>query len=342
MTRQLPDFSALRRDLLRWFDHAGRDLPWRQGPEGGRDPYRVWVAEILLQQTQVLRGLHYYQRFLDTFPTVQALAAAPQDAVLKAWEGCGYYARARNLHRAAGLVVAHGWPQTYDGWLALPGVGPYTAAAISSLSLNEPRAVNDGNVRRVLSRLLAEAQPSEKWVQAQADALLAPERPAAWNEALMDLGATVCTPKAPACDRCPLRAHCAALALGRPTDYPAPKVRAAVREVRAVALLIGTPDCAVLEKRDGTLLGGLSGLPSEVLVDNETPADALARLCARLNATPGPLLGTVGHTMTHRRITLEVYRAEADAPCQQVAQAALSRLDHKALALGRMPGLFGA
>ena len=342
MTRPPPDLLALRRDLLGWFDSARRDLPWRVGPEGRRDPYRVWVAEILLQQTQVSRGLLYYQRFLDAFPSVEALAAAPQDAVLKAWEGCGYYARARNLHRAAGVVAAQGWPQEYAGWLALPGVGPYTAAAVSSLSLNEARAVNDGNVRRVLARLWAEAQPSEKWVQARADELLSAERPGAWNEALMDLGATVCTPRAPACDRCPLHAHCAALALGRPADFPAPKVRAAVREVRAVALLIGTPECAVLEKRDGTLLGGLSGLPSEVLGENETAADALARLCARLDATPGTLLGTVGHTMTHRRITLEVYRAEAALPAQNVAGAALSRLDHKALALARMPGLFSS
>lgn len=330
--------EPLRRDLLNWFGAARRDLPWRRGPEGRRDPYRVWVAEILLQQTQVSRGLLYYERFLECFPTVEALAAAPQEDVLKAWEGCGYYARARNLHRAAALIAAHGFPADYAEWLALPGVGPYTAAAIASLSLGEQRAVNDGNVRRVLSRLFAQAQPSEAWVQAQADALLDPQRPGAWNEALMDLGATICTPKAPACDRCPLQPHCDAYRTGRPTDFPAPKVRAKVREVRAVALWIGNSERAVLEKREGRLLGGLSGLPTDVVQEGEAPAEALARLCQRLNAEAGAYLGSVSHTMTHRRISLDVYRAEADLPLQPVAQAALSRLDHKALALGQ--GLF--
>ena len=335
--------EVLRRDLLGWFDRAGRDLPWRLGDEGRRDPYRVWVAEILLQQTQVARGLGYYERFLEAFPTVQALAAAPQDAVLKAWEGCGYYARARNLHRAAAIVAEQGFPQDYAGWLALPGVGPYTAAAVSSLALNERRAVSDGNVRRVLSRLYAEAQPTESWVQERADALLDPVRPGAWNEALMDLGATVCVPKSPACDRCPVSAHCAAYRLGRPGDFPAPKPRPLVREVRGVALLIGDAERAVLEKREGTLLGGLFGLPLEEIGEGETPALALARLQTRLGAEPGEYLGTVTHGMTHRRLTVEVYRADADLPRSPVGGAALSRLDHKALALwrARQSGLFG-
>lgn len=337
------DVGALRGELLAWFDRAGRELPWRVGPEGARDPYRVWVAEILLQQTQVVRGRMYYERFLEAFPTVQALAAAPQDAVLKAWEGCGYYARARNLHRAAGIVAGRGFPQAYADWLALPGVGPYTAAAVSSLALNERRAVNDGNVRRVLSRLYAEAQPSEPWVQQRADALLDPARPGAWNEAVMDLGATVCVPKSPACDRCPVSAHCAAYRLGRPSDFPAPKVRAPVREVRAVALLIGDAERAVLEKRQGTLLGGLFGLPLEEVGEGEKPRAALARLQTRLGAKLGEHLGTVTHGMTHRRLTVQVYRAEADLPRQPVTGAALSRLDHKALDVWRQrqAGLFG-
>ncbi|GHF40696.1 A/G-specific adenine glycosylase [Deinococcus metalli] len=325
--------ADLRRALLAWFDARGRDLPWRRGPEGARDPYRVWVAEILLQQTQVVRGLHYYDRFLAAFPDVHALAAASEDAVLKAWEGCGYYARARNLRRAAQHVAAEGFPSTYDGWLALPGVGPYTAAAISSLACGEARAVNDGNVRRVLARVHGEERPTEAWVQARADALLDPARPGAWNEAVMDLGATVCTPRSPHCAECPLAAACAARASGHPETYPAPKVRPAVQDVHAVALLIGDEERAVLERRSGSLLGGLMGLPTEPLAAGEAAADALARVCARLGARPGPLLGQVTHTMTHRRVTLHVYAADADAPRQSVAQAALSRLDVKALAL---------
>ncbi|MBZ9751814.1 A/G-specific adenine glycosylase [Deinococcus sp. HMF7604] len=333
---------ALRAALLAWFDRAGRDLPWRRGPEGGRDPYRAWVAEVLLQQTQVARGLGYYDRFLTAFPTVQALAAAPIDDVLKAWEGCGYYARARNLHRAAGVVAAQGFPTTYAGWLALPGVGPYTAAALSSFTLNAPCAVNDGNVRRVLARLRAQAVPTPVWVQAQADTLLDPARPGAWNEAVMDLGATVCIPKAPRCAQCPVSAWCAARATGQPAAYPAPKVRAAVQEVQAAALLVGDAAHAYLERREGALLGGLMGLPTEALRPGEAVASALARLCDRLGAQPGLLLGQVRHGMTHRQVTLHVYAAQAELPRQDTGRAALSRLDQKALALvgSRQAGLF--
>ncbi|MDV6373601.1 A/G-specific adenine glycosylase [Deinococcus arenicola] len=336
------DPSQIRAELLAWFDASGRALPWRLGQEGRRDPYRVWVAEILLQQTQVARGLHYYDRFLEAFPTVQALAGAPVEAVLKAWEGCGYYARARNLHRAAGLIAADGFPTTYVGWLALPGVGPYTAAAVASLAYGEGRAVNDGNVRRVLARLYGEARPTENWIQAHADALLSPTRPGAWNEAVMDLGATVCTPKAPRCATCPLSAHCAARASGTPTAFPAPKVRTAVKAVQAVAVLIGDERTAVLERREGGLLGGLMGLPMQELRESGTTQNALNALCKRLNARPGELLGQITHSMTHRQITLHVYVAASDLPRQTVADAALSRLDHKALGLlqRRQEGLF--
>ncbi|MDK2012654.1 MULTISPECIES: A/G-specific adenine glycosylase [unclassified Deinococcus] len=338
------DVPDLRAALLAWFDRQGRDLPWRQGPEGQRDPYRAWVAEVLLQQTQVARGLGYYQRFLTAFPTVQALADAPLDDVLKAWEGCGYYARARNLHRAAQVVAQQGFPEEYGGWLALPGVGPYTAAALSSFTLNEARAVNDGNVRRVLARLHAEPQPTPRWVQAQADALLDPARPGAWNEAVMDLGATVCTPKRPQCGDCPLSPWCAARAGGQPAAYPAPKARPAVQEVHAVAVLIGTPHRAVLEQRQGTLLGGLWGLPAQTF-DPARPgaqAQALRDLCARLQAAPGDPLGEVAHAMTHRRVIWQVYAAAGGPPPADVRGAALSRLDHKALSLaqGRADSLF--
>ncbi|GGS01920.1 A/G-specific adenine glycosylase [Deinococcus sedimenti] len=329
--------TELRAALLNWFDRQGRDLPWRQGQEGRRDPYRAWVAEVLLQQTQVARGLTYYQRFLDTFPTVQALAAAPESEVLKAWEGCGYYARARNLHRAAQHVATHGFPQDFVGWLALPGVGPYTAAALSSLTGNEARAVNDGNVRRVLARLHAQTHPTPAWVQGHADALLDPARPGAWNEAVMDLGATLCTPRTPQCPACPLRPWCQAHVLGTPTAYPAPKARPAAQEVHAVAVLIGTPVCAVLERRAGPLLGGLMGLPTQPFEPGAPGAQtgALADLCTRLHATPGPALGQVTHTMTHRRITLHLYRADGGPDPQDVRTAALSRLDHKALHLAQ-------
>ncbi len=225
--------TPLRRALLTWFDRHARALPWREvGENGQRDPYRVWISEILLQQTQVARGLIYFENFVAHFPSVQALADAPVEAVLKAWEGCGYYARARNLHKAAQIMAEQGVPRDYEGWLALPGVGPYTAAAISSLAFGEARAVNDGNVRRVLARLCAEAQPTDAWVQAQANALLSPTRPGDWNEAVMDLGATLCTPKTPNCPACPLSSFCAAFKTGEPQSYPAPRKRTPVKAVQ--------------------------------------------------------------------------------------------------------------
>ncbi|WP_420594698.1 A/G-specific adenine glycosylase [Deinococcus sp.] len=323
-----PLTGPLRRALLAWFDVHARVLPWRMVDDAGRrDPYRVWVSEVLLQQTQVARGRIYFENFVTQFATVQALADAPIEAVLKAWEGCGYYARARNLHRAARQIVADGMPAHYSGWLALPGVGPYTAAAVSSLAFGEARAVNDGNVRRVLARLYAELTPSETWVQEKADALLDPARPGNWNEALMDLGATICTPKSPNCPACPLSAHCAAFKSGEPGAYPAAKKRTPVKAVDAVALLIGDAHEAYLEQREGNLLGGLYGLPIE---EGE---DALPRLLTRLSAHSPQLLGTVTHSMTHRLVTLHVYAAQAEAPRQTVKERPLSRLDHKALGL---------
>ena len=328
------DLPALHAALLGWFAVQRRDLPWRLTDEQGRrDPYRVWVSEVLLQQTQVVRGRMYFERFLDAFPTVQALASAPQEAVLKAWEGCGYYARARNLHRAAQQIVQDGLPASYDGWRALPGVGPYTAAAIASLAFGEARAVLDGNVRRVLSRLYAVAEPTERWAQQTADALLDAAHPGEWNEAVMDLGATICTPANPRCAECPLSEHCAAFASGHPAQFPAPKKRAAVRQVSAVALLIGSAERAYLEQREGALLGGLWGLPLEEVAANEDEAAALTRLAERLGATSVHLLGAAQHHMTHRTLSVTVYAAEADLPLTPVSQRPLPRLDHKLLAL---------
>lgn len=321
--------------MLTWFDAHERDLPWRVGAAGGRDPYRVWVSEVLLQQTQVVRGRVYFERFLTAFPTVRDLADAPQEAVLKAWEGCGYYARARNLHAAAKVIAEAGVPTTYEGWRALPGVGPYTAAAVSSIAFGEARAVVDGNVRRVLARVFGEREPADAWVQAKADEVLARDVPGRWNEAVMDLGATVCVPGVPKCAACPLTALCAAFASGEPEAYPAPKKRPAVKEATFVAVVIGTPDAAYLERRGGTLLGGLSGLPAREVTTTE--ASALSELLCDLGASGARKLGTVTHAMTHRRLTWHVYAAHADLPRVKVSDAPLSNLDRKALALLNAP-----
>ena len=319
----------LQKSLLEWYILYARALPWRET----RDPYKIWISEVLLQQTQVVTGTVYYLRFLTRFPTVEDLASAPLEDVLKAWEGCGYYARARNLHAAAQQIVAQGMPKSLEGWRNLRGVGAYTAAAVASIAYNLPHAVVDGNVRRVLARVYAEKVPLEDWLWTRADELLVREDPGSWNQAVMELGATVCTPKNPRCEACPIRLECAAYATGNPAQFPAPKTRAKVRQVRAVALLIGNANAVYLEQRPPCgLLGGLFGLPLEEFEDGERDA-ALERLSRRLKASKLEHLGTVTHVFTHCKLELEVYRAEADVALEDPDRVALSRLDRKALEL---------
>jgi A/G-specific adenine glycosylase len=208
------DLAAFRRALLRWYDQHGRDLPWREA----RDPYRIWLSEIMLQQTRVAAVLDHYRIFLERFPNVQALAAASEDAVLAAWSGLGYYRRARMLHRAARQIAEQiagriagqpggRFPRNSEAWLALPGIGRYTAAAIASIAFAEPVAVVDGNVERVLQRLIGTNLTTPQiWKHAQA--LLARSRPGDFNQAMMELGATVCVPREPRCPMCPVRKWC--------------------------------------------------------------------------------------------------------------------------------------
>jgi A/G-specific adenine glycosylase len=336
--------------LLAWYHHNARDLPWRRR----NDPYAILVSEVLLQQTQVSRGIVYYERFLMAFPSVEDLAQAPLEAVLKAWEGAGYYARARNLQKAAQMVVELGaFPTNYRETLALAGVGPYTAAAVASIAFGEAVAVVDGNVRRVLARLFGEANPNAKWLQAKADLLLATalaQNPAAtpgnWNQAIMELGATTCTPKAAACGRCPLALHCQALAQNQVSALPAPKAAPKSRTVAAVALIIGTNGRFYLEQRPQKgLLGGLLGVPLWEITehDHEVALKQLGtRLGLGLDTLKPQLIGQVSHTMTHRQFEISVYWL-ASVPVLQdqltdSKTAALARLDQKMLAL--LPLLF--
>ena len=332
----------MRQNLLEWYSANARVLPWRDRPAGTRDPYRTWLSETLLQQTQVSRGQVYFAKFLEAFPTVQDLAAAPLESVLKLWEGAGYYARARNLHAAARVIALHGFPATLEGWLALPGVGRYTAGAVLSLSRNAPLPVVDGNVRRVLARLLLQPHPTEAWLWEQATKLLEPTQPGAWNEAIIELGATVCTPKKPRCAICPISSDCAALGAARVSEIPAPKPRVAPRQVHAVALLITDGQRVYLEQRAPTgLLGGLHGLPLEVI--RSTRDQALTRLLERYGLElSGAWVGRVSHTMTHRQFELEVYRmaAPSELMLETPAAVALPKLDQKALVFTALEGLF--
>ena len=222
--------EAWRKALLAWYRENARPLPWR----GEKDPYRVLVSEVLLQQTRVEQALPYYRRFLERFPTLKALAAASLEEVLRVWQGAGYYRRAEHLHRLARSVEE--LPPSFAELRGLPGLGPYTAAAVASIAFGERVAAVDGNVRRVLSRLFARESPKEKELFALAQGLL-PEGvdPGVWNQALMELGATVCLPKRPRCGACPLGAFCRGKEA--PGRYPAPRKRRA-KEERLVALVL--------------------------------------------------------------------------------------------------------
>jgi A/G-specific adenine glycosylase len=247
--------SALpfRRALLAWYDSARRSLPWRDSS----DFYRVWISEVMLQQTRVEAVIPYFHRFLERFPDIRTLADASETDVLAAWSGLGYYSRARNLHRAAKQVAARGVPVSYDEVLSLPGAGPYTAAAISSIALGFPHAAVDGNVVRVISRLTNDdaevsAPRTRARFAAEAQRLLDPNRPGDFNQAMMELGATVCLPGTPLCPECPVRRFCAARAAGRERRLPVKLKKPAATEIPLQLLAILRDSEVFLVRRDDT------------------------------------------------------------------------------------------
>jgi A/G-specific adenine glycosylase len=298
--------------LLSWYDLAGRDLPWRV--RGGRgDPYRVWLSEIMLQQTIVAAVIPYFQRFTTAWPDVAALAAAPRDEVLSAWAGLGYYSRARNLHAAAQKLAAEGFPETEAGWRALPGVGPYTAAAVAAIAFEHPANVVDGNVERVMARLHAVETPlpaAKAVLKALAGALATDERPGDWAQALMDLGATVCTPRSPKCAACPWEKACAARAAGAPETYPRKTAKAArPQRFGAVFVLRRGDEVWQVRRPDKGLLGGMAGLPT-----SDWLGEALDEASAMEYAPVAAVWDKVGemrHVFTHFALTLDVYAASA-------------------------------
>jgi A/G-specific adenine glycosylase len=255
--------AALRSALLEHYDRTRRELPWRDDP----DPYRIWVSEVMLQQTRVETVIPYYRSWLERFPDVHTLAAADVDAVLLAWQGLGYYRRARNLHAGARLVCERFGgevPRTSSELRALPGVGEYTAGALASIAFDEPVPAVDGNVKRVFARLLDEPSPGTAMLREIARRLVDGDRPGDWNQALMDLGATVCTPRRPDCGRCPLARWCGAHAAGTEEDRPAPRARAEVpKSTRVTAVIVDGRGHALVERQpEHGLLGGLWAFPS--------------------------------------------------------------------------------
>ena len=344
--------DGLRRALLPWYRRHARALPWREG----RDAYRVWVSEIMLQQTQVATVQGYYERFLSRFPTVHALARAPLDRVLAAWSGLGYYRRARHLHEAAGIVVrehAGRVPSEPGTFAALPGVGRYTVGAVLSIGFGEPLPVLDGNVARVFSRLAARPwsirRPADaRALWALAEQLLDRRSPGDWNQALMELGATVCTPRAPRCGACPVRHACRAAAAGRQEDFPPPAPRRAGVRLRRAVALVERGGRVLLVKRSGALLDGLWEPPGVELVGREPARRSLTRALARLGVR-GALHATatrIRHTITHRTIEALVWRCEPRPPLPRAGgrlrwvtrgehELALSALARRVLALNR-------
>ncbi|HXK08621.1 MAG TPA: A/G-specific adenine glycosylase [Vicinamibacteria bacterium] len=310
--------SAIRHALLGWYDRNRRDLPWRRT----RDPYRIWIAEVMLQQTTVRAATPYYEAFLKRFPTLQSLAEEPEEEVVGAWSGLGYYHRARNLHRGAQHVAerhAGRFPRTIEAALAVPGVGLYTASAILSIAHGQALPVVDGNVRRVLARLLALRGPEYRRdgpYYNRAEELLDRERPGDWNQALMELGATVCTPRKPACEVCPLRSTCRARALGIVGELPEGRARRAPVDVRVAAALVESDGRVLLVRRpEGRLLGRMWEVPQTSLESRGLP-DLARELLERhgLRVVPGPLAVRARHAITYRRITLEGYRARLRPP----------------------------
>jgi A/G-specific adenine glycosylase len=302
--------SALRRALLAFYRTRRRELPWRKR----RDPYAIWVAEIMLQQTQVETVIPRYAAFLRQFPDLRTLAAATETAVCEAWAGLGYYRRARHLHRAAQVIARewHGRLPTREAELkTLPGIGDYTAAAIASIAFAERTAAVDGNLVRVLARLCAlpgrVGTPGlTRAVRARAVQLVDCARPGDVNQALMDVGATLCRPGTPACPACPLRRHCLARRQRRPTAYPGAKVRGERRTLRVAFAYCTRGSGVLLEQRplDG-LWAGLWELPSA------SGPGAKRALELRLGEGLGPRLAQVRHDLTHRRVLATVYRGGA-------------------------------
>ena len=308
--------TAIRRALLRWFREEARDLPWRKTD----DPYKVWLAEIILQQTRVDQGLPYYKRYVDALPTVHDLAAASEDRVLKLWEGLGYYSRARNMHKAARLIVeqyAGVLPRDVEVLQLLPGIGKYTAGAIASIAFGRPVPVVDGNVKRVLARLLnldacIDDLKTENDLWAIAATLVPPRSPGDFNQAMMELGARICTPRTPRCAECPVARYCEAHALGLEEARPVRRPKRKTPHHEMVIAAIRRNGRYLIGKRPPRgLLGGLWEFPGSAIAPGETHEQALRRACREelgFAVKVGGLAACVNHAYSHFKVTLNVYR----------------------------------
>lgn len=310
------DLSQFRHNLLGWFKVHRRQLPWRETD----NPYHIWISEVMLQQTQAKKVVEYYQNFVDRFPTLQHLANAELDDVLKQWEGLGYYARARNLRKAAKVLVEQmngKVPKEYSEFRALPGVGDYTAAAVQSIAFNRPYAVVDGNVKRVVARLFLIESPanqssSAKIFQTRADSLLDHDQPGRFNQAMMELGSKICRPKSPLCVVCPVGDFCDAFRTARQDAFPVRVKSKPTPEYRIAVGVIYKEDCVLITRRkvEG-LLGGLWEFPGGKLKPDETAEAACVREIreeVNLSVEKVNFLTRVNHAYSHFKIVVDVFR----------------------------------
>ena len=311
-------------DLLRWYHSSARDLPWRSD----LTPYRTWISEIMLQQTQVDTVIPYFERWMARFPDVAALAEADEQDVLTLWEGLGYYSRARNLHKAARIIheeMDDQLPETPDALEKLPGVGPYTAAAIASIAFGRNVATVDGNIRRVFSRIYNLTEPlrspeSERTIWALAEENLPKGEASAYNQALMDLGATICTPRTPDCDHCPIQADCQARALGVQDQRPVKSPRKKTPHLTVTAAVIRRDGRVLLSKRPvDELLGGMWEFPGGTKEESDLDLAACLQREIReelgVDVAVGEPLGVYRHAYTHYKITLYAFLCRLGDGC---------------------------
>ncbi|HEV7417690.1 MAG TPA: A/G-specific adenine glycosylase [Tianweitania sediminis] len=311
-------FEAER--LLAWYDRHARVLPWRLAPADLRrgqqpDPYRVWLSEVMLQQTTVEAVKKYFLAFMAKWPTVTAMAGASEDDILRAWAGLGYYSRARNLKKCADVVakdLGGRFPQTEDGLRALPGVGAYTAAAIAAIAFNRPAVVIDGNIERVTTRVAAIDTPlpqAKSQIRAALTPVVSADRPGDFAQAMMDLGATICTPRRPACILCPLNETCRALFLGEPERFPVKKTKADKPTRQGAAFVAVRADRAILLRKrpDKGLLGGMAEVPGSTWSADAKPGSDDAPFPSDWMPS-----GVITHIFTHFSLTLSVYRTRFD------------------------------
>jgi len=331
--------EVIQKKLLRWFEKNGRDLPWRKT----RDPYAIWVSEMMLQQTQVATVIPYYKNFLKTFPTVRHLARADLSKVLKVWEGLGYYTRARNLHRASQIVLNHFHgriPDTLKDLLGLPGIGRSTAGAILSFAYNREEPILDGNVKRVLSRLFAvSGHPvrgkTEGLLWKISESLIPKGRSNPFNQALMDFGSMLCTPKDPQCSFCPLQKLCRGYLSGKPERYPLRTIKKPIPHRIAISAVIQKNGKVLLHQRPlKGLLGGLWEFPNWPIKTKENLNHQMrenAKVGFELKVKIKSYLGTFHQTYSHFKLTLHIYHCQSSNSNKRGKWISIKNLDQLAM-----------